>query len=194
MAMFIAVAVIMAAYSVYLVSTRSYNRGEKITDITQNGRIAMDRITREIRQTNAIVPQIGPSPTYTLIPFSSSSASPSNLIEFQDGHVTEPINDVQYIKYFLDGNQLRKQRLVYVCSLTDSNSPHVNKLIDCSTNPGIQYPSSKIYNEDNVVAEKITNLKLWGESEQRLINISFDVTDGSETVNFTTKVFGRNIP
>ena len=72
----IAVLVVITVTSVYFFSQRSYRAGEIMAEITQNGRIIMDRITREIRQAREIVIELP----------NEDIDSPSEII-FHDGHV-----------------------------------------------------------------------------------------------------------
>ena len=60
---FILITVII--YSTHILSQQSYREGEKAAEITQNGRVVLERVTREIRQAKEIVtelPQIPDSP------------------------------------------------------------------------------------------------------------------------------------
>lgn len=187
MGIFISVTVIMAAYSVYLVSTKSYTHGEQMSDMSQNGRIAIDRMTREIRQTNDIVPTGNPQAA-----FSNDPAHPSHEIEFQDGHKTNPVGDIQYLHYFISAgtSDLHRQRLYYFCP--SAPSVHVNKLIDCNTaTPLVIDPTTGSVMDDQIIAQNINGLNLYG---QRLIDIGFNVVESGQSTKFETKVYGRNIP
>lgn len=64
--------IVVAVYSVYALSQRAYREGETMNEITQNGRVILGRLTREIRQAREIVPD-----------------TPSDEIIFQDGHLPE---------------------------------------------------------------------------------------------------------
>lgn len=69
--------VIVAVYSVYALSQRSYLNGEEVAEITQNGRVILERVSREIRQAKEII---------TELPEERMDA-PSE-IKFQDGHIS----------------------------------------------------------------------------------------------------------
>ena len=69
--------VILAVYSVYNLSQQAYLTGEKLAEITQNGRVVLERISREIRQAKEIV---------TELPEERIDAP--NEIKFQDGHIS----------------------------------------------------------------------------------------------------------
>jgi Tfp pilus assembly protein PilE len=57
-------------YSVFLFQQRAYKSGENSAEIIQNGRVVLERITRELRQAKKII-----------------SALPASEIKFQDGHL-----------------------------------------------------------------------------------------------------------
>ena len=65
-------------YSAYLFNQRAYLEGEKMAELTQNGRIVIERITREVRQATDIV---------TVLPQIDQGAANPMEIEFQDGHI-----------------------------------------------------------------------------------------------------------
>lgn len=74
----ISVIVVVAVFSAYAFSQRGYLEGENISELTQNGRVILERLTREIRQAEVIVP-----------PFPESEDMATSTILFQDGHVKE---------------------------------------------------------------------------------------------------------
>ena len=70
--------VIVAVFSAYNFSREGYLEGENLAELTQNGRVVLERLTREIRQARFIVP-----------PFPEDEAIATSTILFQDGHVEE---------------------------------------------------------------------------------------------------------
>src|SRR4030042_7081060 len=78
-------------YSVYLTSYKSYRRSVNKAELNQNARIALERISRDLRQTERITTSLPPDDTDDMNPAPSA-------IQFQDGHDTE---NIQYIKYLL---------------------------------------------------------------------------------------------
>src|SRR3989304_6475200 len=74
-AVFLGSIIIIAAYSVYLMSYKSYQRHAASAELTQNARIALERMTREIRQAKDIT---------TILPADAGGAP--SAIQFQDGH------------------------------------------------------------------------------------------------------------
>jgi len=67
--------IVLSVYSVYFLSQRGYLEGENLAEITQNGRVILERMDREIRQAKEIVTDLPGDET----------GSPSEII-FQDGH------------------------------------------------------------------------------------------------------------
>lgn len=68
--------IIIALYSAYSLSWRGYVAGEEIAEITQNGRVILERMSREIRQAQEITTEL---PGERVIP--------PEEIKFQDGHL-----------------------------------------------------------------------------------------------------------
>ena len=68
--------IIMTVYSIYILSRRAYLEGENTTEIIQNGRVILERLSREIRQARKIVTA-----------FPEERINPSLEIKFQDGHI-----------------------------------------------------------------------------------------------------------
>ncbi len=73
---FILISVVI--YSAYSFNQRAYLEGEKMAELAQNGRIIIERITREVRQATDIV---------TTLPQTDQGAANPTEIEFQDGHM-----------------------------------------------------------------------------------------------------------
>jgi prepilin-type N-terminal cleavage/methylation domain-containing protein len=67
--------IMTAIYSVYLVNQRAYLAGENMAEITQNGRVILERMVRELRQAKNIISDLPDEKT----------GAPSE-IRFQDGH------------------------------------------------------------------------------------------------------------
>lgn len=57
-------------YAVYLFQQRAYRSGESSAEIIQNGRVVLERVTRELRQAKKII-----------------NSLPDDEIKFQDGHL-----------------------------------------------------------------------------------------------------------
>jgi len=92
---FVLTTVLLTASSAYIAGQRAWQKGIELNELVQNTRIAIEKISRELRQTNEII---------TILPNSS--------IEFQDGHS----ENLQYLQYYLDNNLLKRKTIVYELS------------------------------------------------------------------------------
>ena len=164
-----------ALYGIYLVSFKSYKHSVNQAELNQNARIAMERISRDLRQTNRLTTIIPPNDTDLLNP-------PPSDIMFQDGHTT---NQIQYIRYFLDGTNLKRQVIHYWFSSDTSIWVEYNAIPP----PGITLLNN--IDEDRIKADKITSLKFYGENN--LINIGITASDGTSTYTYKTIVLARNL-
>ena len=72
--------IVVIIYSVQVFSQKAYQRGEIATEILQNGRVTLERMSRELRQAKYII---------TLLPETSDDleSPPPAEILFQDGHI-----------------------------------------------------------------------------------------------------------
>lgn len=165
-----------ALYGVYLVSHKSYVRSVKQAELNQNARIAMERMTRDLRQTTRIITVLPPTNTDTV-----NNPAPSE-IEFQDGHNT---SNVSYIKYYLDDTNLKRQLFHY----SFSADPDTWVTFDALDN--LNMPPSQIIDEDTVKADSISTLQFYGQSN--LVNINLIVTKETLNYNYQTAVYARNI-
>ena len=96
-AIFVFTTILTVAVSAYLMGQKAWQKGVELNEITQNSRIAIDRIARELRQTQEII-----------------SSLPGSEIEFQDGHSEE----LQYLRYYLDNKVLHRQIIAYLLNDT----------------------------------------------------------------------------
>lgn len=163
----------MAAYSVYLMSYRSYQRQSQSAELTQNGRIALERMSREIRQANDIL---------TVLPESQGTGTASE-IKFQDGHDTTKI---EYIRYYLSGTDLYRQASHYcfISSCTEDDWV-LSSTTDGDGDLPQEYPETP-----QIKAQKISNLQFWKNST---VGILLSVSDSQTTYTFETKILPRNL-
>ncbi|MBI5766008.1 hypothetical protein HZA71_02150 [Candidatus Falkowbacteria bacterium] len=143
------------------------------SELTQNGRIALERLARDIRQAETLV---------TNLPETDSDPQnpPTSEIEFQDGHDAEVLT---YIRYYLTGQTLYRETLFY--SFPAEPTVHV---IFNSRNEFNELPMRNTI-EQAIVAEHAAEIKFFGDS---LINIKITLSNNSETITMPTTIFGRN--
>ena len=155
-------------------ANRSYLAGSESGEIVQNARVAMDRITREIRQSVQIV---------TVLPPASDDPGnpPKNEIFFQDGH---EINEFKYIKYYLSGDDLIREVIAYSFDIDPSvYVPHNS--VDEFNSP----PTEHIL-ESRVVSEYLVNVDFWGTGGQVYVLLNF--IKGKEEYSIRSCAFSRN--
>lgn len=166
---FLGSVLIMAAYAVYLISYKSYKKNFESAELTQNARIALERLSREIRQANEIL---------TELPKSPSEGTPPSEIKFQDGH---NISKIQYIHYYLSGTDLYR-RVSHYCLLASCDE---DEWVPWSTQDAVEY-----FEPEEIKAQKISALQFWGNNT---ITIHLSVSDGTSTYTFETKTLTRNL-
>lgn len=180
--------IIVAVNSAYVLNQRAYREGEMAAELTQNGRVVLERITREIRQAKETVTEIPQVPD-------NPEQPPPSEIEIEDGHTPSPYeelgSDYYYIRYYLPegSTELKRQYRVYCfdeCAVCDIyfrwNDIRIVDSTEENTHPCLL--------EETTIGEYITNLKFWGSS---LINISITLSKNNKEVNLQTKVLGRNL-
>lgn len=170
----IVVILLSALYSIYLTSFKSYQRNIVRAEMNQNARISLERMTRDIRQTNNIVTDLPPAPNDPLNP-------PSSEIMFVDGHDTDKI---QYIKYSVENNNLMRKLIHYYFS----SNPDSWLTYDTRDGDG-NLPLESV--DENVVkANQIQSLKFYGKP---LINIHLVVQNENNMFIYESQTLGRNI-
>jgi len=163
------VLIVGAVFSAYTLSHRAYLEGEKAAEITQNGRVILERMTREIRQAKEIVTEL-----------STTSTDATSTIEFQDGH---DISTIHYIRYFKDDTNIKREKIVYNFDETATS---------VSWNAKDEYgnPPTPSIEESAIIGEYVNNLEVWG---MPVINISLTLEKSGKTINLKTAIFGRNL-
>ena len=76
----ILVLIIVSIFSLYLFNQRAFQEGEASSEVLQNGRVILERITREIRQTDEIVTSLPD------VPDNPGNPPPEEIL-FHDGHL-----------------------------------------------------------------------------------------------------------
>jgi len=159
--------------SIYVLSIKSMVSGQDRSEITQDSRIIIERLTRDIRQARAIA---------TILPIDTrdpENPAPSE-IEIQDGH----IDALQYIKYYVSGDELRREIAEYYFP-SDSEI-----LVPIDAEDDFGNPAQKNIISDNAVASHIESIIYYGNNP-----IYIDLTlKKAQTIHSTrTTVYGRNL-
>ena len=167
--------VILVAYEIYSLGQNIYRRGGDEMEVWQNARASLDRLTREVRQTESLataLPDVNDDP----------DNPPANELRFQDGHDTSSIT---YLRYYLNGANLQWQRIAYYFSV----QPEV--YVTYNSQDQFGNPPEQIILEERVIGEYFSDLDFWRTNN--LINIIIHLTKNGREVNLMTAVYGRNL-
>jgi prepilin-type N-terminal cleavage/methylation domain-containing protein len=162
--------IILATYNLTI---KSLSNSETRAELSQNSRTVVDRISRDIRQAKSIA---------TILPATKNDPSnpPPNEIEIQDGHQT---NNIQYIRYYLDGTNLKRQTLKYYFTI----EPDISVSFDAEDEFG--YPPETKITEDELVGQYFEEILFYG-----MDHITIEILLSKSKVEHKTKtaVSGRN--
>jgi len=158
---------------IYVLSQKIYLSTDAKAEISQNGRVIIDRLVREIRQSQRII---------TIMPSVADDSAP-NEIKFQDGH---DLTQIKYIRYYQDSDHnLNRQIIAYYFPAF----PAVYVNID-ATEETTHNPPTEIILEDRLIGEFVDDIEFYGN---RLININLYLSKNGEQAIISTAVFGRNL-
>lgn len=163
------IAIIMVT-SMYTISSRSYNKASAKAELAQNGRVALNRMNRELRQSRDIVTDL-----------SSEKSNAKSEIMFQNGHDAE---ETTYIEYYLDGEELWRSGTAYYFSSEEDIYVKYN-----TRNENDELPEKKILS-DNLVGEHFNDLEFWANDE--LVHIYYDLELRNDKLEMGTSVYSRN--
>jgi len=168
------VLIIMLTSSLYLLSQRAYRKGSNRGELTQNIRVSLDRMSREIRQAVDIV---------TILPTSGDNPEdpPMNELFFQDGH---EIEEVTYIYYYLSSTDLKRSHIAYYFP----EEPGTYVTWDSTNQSG--EPPEELIIKDRIVGEYFDTLEFWGIDGLVYINLGLSKSENNLSIN--TAVFMRN--
>jgi len=173
LAMATSIILLFAILSLYEFGQRTYNITDTKAEITQNGRVIIDRLVRELRQTGEIVT--------TLPEDNSSPESLPDEIMFQDGHTASTIT---YIRYYLSNSDINRQLIAYY--FDEEPSLFVRwYAVDEDLNP----PTMTVL-EDKLIGEFVYDIEFWGED---LININLYLLKDGDLDTINTAIYGRNL-
>lgn len=156
--------------NIFTISQRALAKGNDIAEVAQNGRITLERLSRELRQAEELV---------TNIP--EDSENPASQVEFQDGH--NP-TELTYIRYYINNNALHRELSYYSLSTSPGVRVHF-RAIDENGNP-----ATKTVTEDEIIAEYIQSVGIWGTN---LIQILVTLQKNTVTTVMSTSLYGRNL-
>lgn len=171
----VALIVVSSTVAITILVQREVSNGSSKFDSVQNTRAVVDRITRDLRQTNNIV---------TALNDILDGGVGSNNIEFENGH--DENLGINYIKYYLSGTDLVKQTNHYY--FADAPQTHVlwNAKDAFNQGPLISIDSS------NIVANNISLLSFLKNGTNLVV---FEVTSTTNENNsyMKTQILLRNL-
>ena len=164
-AMIISSILISVTSSTYLLFRRSLARDQAKADITQNARIALDRMSREIRQSRGIITDLPNT-------ISDISVAEPHEIEFNDGHLelgdpTFPSNR----RYYVSNGVLK----------LDIRQYSLNNVPILYLGPDGSSPTMAVLSTQDV-AERVSDLSFYGTGS---IFLAYITTTDGETQNYT---------
>ncbi len=168
--------VVLMISSSYFVAQRAYVKADSKAEIGQNGRVILDRLARELRQTPEII---------TTLPADNSNPGLTpNEIMFQDGH---DISRITYIRYYLSGANLNRQLLVYYFPSAPTAYVPWNA-VDPAPPHG---PPQMSILEDRLIGEYVSDIEFWGNEKPVYINLNLHKNKDGVILN--TSIYGRNL-
>lgn len=160
--------------STFSLFRRSMSLDQGKADIAQNARVALDRLSRELRQTPDVVTQM------PLDPADNSVAQPGE-IEFEDGHA----NDLTYKRYYILNNVLKVQVKQYYFTYDTSTRVKWNAI-----GTGGVSPISNVIST-NDIADYVQSVAFYGSNEVVILITTQDAN--SQQTQLRTTIYGRNL-
>ena len=157
--------------SIFLLNQKVIRKNNTKSELTQNARITIDLMSREIRQAKEIV---------TVLPTDDSNPPLPSELQFEDGHVT---SQIQYIKYELSETELHRKIIVYHF---DSDP---GTYVDWNDIDAFGPPNEEIL-EDKIIGENFAGIGFYGNGS---VNINLDLQNNNEQIEMSTTINPRNI-
>lgn len=165
---------VAAASSTYSLFRRSMALDQDRAALSQNARIALDRLSRELRQTPDVVTTLPTDPTDV------SVAQPGE-IEFEDGHA----NDLSYKRYYLVGAVLKVDVKQYYFTY----DPGVRVKWNAIGNGGVSPISNVVSTND--VADNVASITFYGSNAVQVL-LTMQDTEGQQ-LQVRSTILGRNL-
>ena len=181
------IAVLTAFLTLYLLTQKFYQKTQDQAEVLQNGRVVLERLSRELRQAVEIITALPQTPD-------SPENPPVNEIEFEDGHHPSPYQDLgsdyYYIRYYLDEekSEIIRQYRVY-CFEDCLSCLSYTRWNDLKMEGEEQISPHPCNLEERVVGEYARSFTFWGSN---LVYIGIDFSKHNESLRFETNVSGRN--
>lgn len=163
--------VLGSIYGVYNLSQKAYIIEESMIEMTQNGRVILERLSREIRQATEIVTELA-----------NEEAFSTSTIMFEDGHIAEPY---YYIRYFQEDDLIKREIVGFYFT-----GDQEEILVPWDAVPPLnQTLAIKTIQEAQIIGERVLRLKFWRSD---IINIALDLYKKDNNLRLKTMISGRN--
>lgn len=169
--------------SSFVLGWRAFSQGSQIAQLQQNGRVVVERLSREVRQTDELI-------------LEAEQTWLNNLLETNDYPFPAPIlfqdarqDDLQYVIYSLKENESKQlYRLSVYFYFPDDPAVQVRwNAADTNGNP----PQATLVKEE-LVGEYIKEID-FQQLSSKMININLILEKEGKTLDLETKIGGRNI-
>jgi len=167
---------VAATVQVYSLFRTTMMRDQAMSDSMQNARVALDRLSRDLRQTGDVVTEL---PSYTI---PDLEISQPHAIEFEDGHA----NDLTYRYYYLSGTTLRMQTKRYYFTGQTGTNVHWDTIGTEGASPVVADVGNPLD-----VADMVQELNVYYEDGIYIIEML--TGDGVVNMPVRTSIIGRNI-
>lgn len=171
-AMVIGLIIIILVTTSFGLAQKIFRKSNTRAELMQNGRVALDLMSRELRQAQTIV---------TALPADDSNPETiAHELQFEDGHVT---SQIQYIRYYLNGGDLYREVIAYCFETDCPNYVHWND-VDAFG------PPEKQTLEDKIIGENFSNINFYGQDN---ISLDLNLEKSSEEIWIKAVIKPRNI-
>lgn len=168
----IALLILLIVSATFVLNQRVFRKSNLKSELTQNARITLDLMAREVRQAQDVV---------TTLPENDSNPQTiAHEIEFEDGHIT---SQIQYIRYYLDNSNLQRQIVAYYFDTDPSTYVYWDD-IDAFGSPEM------LVLEEKTIGENFSDISFYGTDN---ININLTLEKQNERIRINTVINPRNI-
>ncbi|NUM25169.1 MAG: prepilin-type N-terminal cleavage/methylation domain-containing protein [Candidatus Buchananbacteria bacterium] len=168
----IALLILLIVSSTFILNQRVFRKSNLKSELVQNARITLDLMSREIRQAKELV---------TILPTDDSDPlTVPHEIQFEDGHTT---SQIQYIRYFLDSDDLKKQIIVYYFDTDPSTYVYWDDV------DAFGAPDQSVL-EEKIIGENFSSMNFFGGDN---ITIELFLEKQTEAIEIDTVINPRNI-
>lgn len=169
----IALLILLIISSIFSLNQKVFRKSNIKAELVQNARMTLDLMAREIRQAKELVTPLPPD--------DSNPSLVAHELQFEDGHTESRI---QYIKYYLDGTDLKRQIIVYYFS-----PPGPPNYVYWDDFDAFGPPVKEVL-EDRIIGENFNNLDFYGEDN---IHVELILEKRNESIRMESIINPRNI-